>query len=207
MNKVCSFIPCGRTVQAKELCSSHYWQQWSGRPLTALRKDSPPRARAVRTPKPKPTRAELFWSKVDKTDTCWLWTAGRCGRERQYGKFGVGYPETTLAHRWAYEDANGPIPDGMQVDHVCRVTLCVNPAHLRIVTNKQNHENIVAQRDSKTGVRGVYYDHRGYYYVQVTHNGKRHCGRTYSSLDEAELAAIALRNSLYTHNNTDRRAS
>ena len=208
MPAICSFTPCGRPVQAKGLCNSHYWQRWDGRTLSTLRKDKPPRPRKARVRKPKPSREELFWSKVEKTDTCWLWTAGRCGRDRRYGKFGVGYPRAALAHRWSYENAYGPIPAGMQVDHICRVTLCVRPDHLRLATNKQNHENVVAQRDSKTGVRGVYYDPRvGTYYVQVTHNGNRHCGRTYSSLDEAERAAIALRNRLYTHNDTDRRAS
>jgi hypothetical protein len=152
------------------------------------------------------TREEMFWAKVNKTETCWLWTASTCGRNRRYGKFGIGYPRTMLAHRWSWETANGPIPAGMQVDHICRVTLCVNPSHLRLATNKQNHENTVAHIDSKTGVRGVYYDKRGYYYVQVTHHGKFHFGGNHPTLENAERAAIALRNQLYTHNDTDRQA-
>lgn len=95
----------------------------------------------------------------------------------------------------------------MQIDHICRVKHCVRPDHLRAVTNKQNHENMTAQKRSRTGIRGVYYDKRGYYYIQVTHNGKRHCGRTYTAIDEAERAAVALRNSLFTHNDIDRRRS
>ena len=154
------------------------------------------------------TREEMFWAKVDKTETCWLWTAARTGRNGQYGNFGIGYPKVMLAHRWSYQNAYGQIPEGMQIDHVCRVTLCVRPSHLRVVTNKQNHENTVAQKRSQTGVRGVYYDkRRGYYYVQVTSNSKRHCGGTYSSVTDAERAAIALRDQLFTHNDTDRRAA
>jgi hypothetical protein len=153
------------------------------------------------------TRERLFWVKVNKTETCWLWTGSRTGRRKQYGNFGIGNPQSILAHRWSYETIYGPIPTGMQIDHVCRVTLCVRPDHLRAVTNKQNHENIVAQRRSQTGVRGVYYDkRRGYYYVQVTHHGRCYWGASFDTIDEAERAAIELRNRLYSHNDTDRRA-
>lgn len=151
------------------------------------------------------TRPEMFWAKVEKTDTCWLWVAGLT--PNGYGQFGIGWPRTALAHRWAYEETHGPIPDGMQIDHICRVRTCVRPEHLRVVTNKQNHENIVAQKRSKTGARGVYYDRRGYYYVQVTHNGQRHCRGTFATKAEAERVAIALRNELFTHNDTDRAVS
>lgn len=198
IDQTCTFNPCGRPTQAKGLCSSHYWQQWMGRPLTEIRKE-----KKLKVTKPKPTRAEMFWSKVNKTETCWLWTAARTGRNGKYGNFGVGYPKLMLAHRWSYENTHGPIPPGIQVDHICRVTLCVNPAHLRLATNKQNHENIVAHSDSQTGVRGVYYDNRGYYYVQVGHNGERHSGGTHSTIGHAEQAAIKLRNRLFTHNDTD----
>ena len=42
------------------------------------------------------------------------------------------------AHRIAWELRNGPVPDGMVVDHLCRVRRCVNAAHLRVVTQKEN---------------------------------------------------------------------
>ncbi len=42
------------------------------------------------------------------------------------------------AHRWAYEQARGAIPDGMHLDHLCRNTLCVNPDHLQAVTAREN---------------------------------------------------------------------
>ena len=152
-------------------------------------------------------RERAFWSKVDKDGPggCWLWTAARSGRDGQYGNFGVGYPKQMLAHRWSYENAHGPIPDGMQIDHICRVTLCVNPDHLRVVTNKQNHENIVAHADSRSGVRGVSWNKRqNKWEVQVGHNGQRHCwGPGFDDLTDAEQAAIELRNRLFTHNDTD----
>jgi hypothetical protein len=170
-----------------------------GRPLTEIGKEKQPKAVKV-----KPTRAELFWAKVNKTETCWLWTASTANG---YGQFGIGFPKTTSAHRWSYENTHGIIPAGMQIDHICRVRLCVNPSHLRLVTNKQNHENVVAQQRSQTGIRGVYYDKRGYYYVQATSDGVRHCAGTYPTPEEAEQAAIALRNRLFTHNDTDSRVA
>lgn len=77
---------------------------------------------------------ERFWSKVDKND-CWYWTAAR-GRDG-YGRFYLG-GHTRQAHRVAYELEVGPIPDGLQLDHLCRVRHCVNPAHLEPVTSREN---------------------------------------------------------------------
>ena len=151
---------------------------------------------------PKPHTAEqrrkAFWEKVNKTDTCWLWTGARCGRDKRYGAFSTNNT-TGMAHRYSYETFVGPIHDGMHIDHVCRNTLCVNPSHLRLATNKQNHENLIAR--SSSGKRGVYWDKRTQrWYIQVTHNGKRHCGPTYATLEEADQAAVELRNKLFTHN-------
>ena len=42
------------------------------------------------------------------------------------------------AHRWAWEQAKGPIPKGLVVDHLCRVRWCCNPDHMELVTNREN---------------------------------------------------------------------
>lgn len=85
------------------------------------------------------TKMERFWSKVEKQpgeDGCWIWTA-HCNK-RGYGKFGVGARIVWLAHRWAYTDANGPIPEGLELDHRCRTPACVRPDHLEPVTHREN---------------------------------------------------------------------
>ena len=78
--------------------------------------------------------ADRFWAKVHKTDTCWLWTAAVASG---YGRFWLDGKQVQ-AHRWAYEQVYGPIPSGMDIDHLCRVRHCVNPAHMEPVTRRTN---------------------------------------------------------------------
>lgn len=94
-----------------------------------------------------------FWAKVDKTDGCWLWTGNSDGRG--YGVYWHG-GKRHKAHRWSYELANGVIPAGLVIDHLCRVTLCVNPSHLRAVTQRTNlmsGRTIVAEEAARTVCR------------------------------------------------------
>lgn len=77
-----------------------------------------------------------FWSKVQKTDTCWLWL-GNKGAEG-HGQMNVGNGKKKAAYRLAYEAFIGPIPPGMHLDHLCRNPPCVNPAHLEPVTPGEN---------------------------------------------------------------------
>lgn len=76
-----------------------------------------------------------FWSKVEKTDSCWLWT----GSLHSLGYARAWVDGTRVyAHRYAYEETVGPIPDGLDLDHLCRVRHCVNPDHLEPVTRAEN---------------------------------------------------------------------
>ena len=87
-----------------------------------------PRGVYLRTPAP-----ERFFTKVNFTETCWLWQGARTGRG--YGAFGS---KAAVAHRWAYEFCVSPIPLGLTIDHLCRVRHCVNPDHLEPVTTRLN---------------------------------------------------------------------
>ena len=66
---------------------------------------------------------------------CWLWTANISGAG--YGKY-KAERRSCLAHRTAYELVKGPIPTGLQIDHLCRVRCCINPDHLEAVTISVN---------------------------------------------------------------------
>ena len=89
-------------------------------------------------PQPRPA-ADRFWPKVDKNGPiwhgtpCWVWLAATNGDG--YGAF--GNPQRG-AHRFAYELLVGPIPMGLELDHLCRNRLCVNPVHLELVTTQEN---------------------------------------------------------------------
>lgn len=77
-----------------------------------------------------------FIAKVDKTEGCWLWTANI--DPGGYGTFQARNHQRWYAHRWSYTYHVGPIPGGLQLDHLCRVRHCVNPAHLEPVTPREN---------------------------------------------------------------------
>lgn len=81
------------------------------------------------------TAAERFWAKVDKGSGCWMWRP-----EKNPDRYGYLYVDGRLvkAARFSYEMVAGPIPPGLQLDHLCRNRRCVNPAHLEPVTQREN---------------------------------------------------------------------
>src|SRR5438105_11185649 len=85
---------------------------------------------------PRPTAETRFWTKVERTSTCWWWRAGVFSSG--YGAFSYK-GQNREAHRFSYEQIRGPIPDSLPLDHLCKNTLCVNPDHLEPVTPKENN--------------------------------------------------------------------
>lgn len=75
-----------------------------------------------------------FWAKAKRTN-CIVWQGAQ--NSKGYGCFGVN-GRSQLAHRLAWEDANGPIPDGMEIDHLCRNRACITVEHLELVTSREN---------------------------------------------------------------------
>lgn len=83
-----------------------------------------------------------FWAKVDKDQIgtgCWEWTAALV---HGYGQFTSGDRrrgyKKHLAHRLVYQMLVGPVPDGLELDHLCRNTSCCNSAHVEPVTHAEN---------------------------------------------------------------------
>ena len=129
-NATCSIDGCNKPAKSRGWCSKHYtrWKR-HGDPLKVKQIVGDDEAR--------------FWSKVDKDGPlptwapflgpCWLW------KDRLSGGYGRMHGRVaTQAHRFSYELNVGPIPEGLVIDHVCRVRHCVNPAHLEVVTNAEN---------------------------------------------------------------------
>lgn len=86
-------------------------------------------------------------AKTTPQGDCWLWT----------GSLGSGYGrifvdgKTEPAHRITYEHFVGPVPDGLELDHLCRNTRCVNPSHLEPVTHAEN----IRRGDLALGIRSA----------------------------------------------------
>lgn len=76
-----------------------------------------------------------FWSKVEKTSTCWNWTAS--DRGEGYGCFWFN-GKNHQSHRLSYENSKGKITSELEIDHLCRNRKCVNPEHLDAVTKRDN---------------------------------------------------------------------
>jgi hypothetical protein len=87
-------------------------------------------------PAPKAAEERFDDKYIPVTESgCWLWLAGQ--NSNGYGKFSIN-GRRVYAHRYSYERYVGVIPEGLQIDHKCRVRCCVNPSHLEIVTAKEN---------------------------------------------------------------------
>ena len=95
-----------------------------------------------------------FWTYVDKTDTCWLWTRGK--ETGGYGQYTTGRKRglERRAHRFAWQVLVGEIPAGYEIDHKCGIRACVNPEHLQVVepgfNRKQGLKVARANQKAKT---------------------------------------------------------
>lgn len=98
---------------------------------------------------------DRFWSKVDKSGECWIWTAAMTAG---YGSFAIGSrtdgsKRRVLAHRFSWELEHGPIPEGMDALHRCDNPPCVRPAHLFLGDQIANMADMAAKGRSTFGER------------------------------------------------------
>ena len=170
----CSVDGCDRPVSARGWCARHYGRWYKHGDVLA---DKPIRVW---------TRSfeERLWRGVDKNGpisdyrpdlgSCWIWK-GRL-KTTGYGRVWTEGRRSVPAHVAIYKLLVGPIPDGLFLDHLCRVRACVNPDHLEPVTNREN-----LLRGNTFVARNVAVTHcpQGHPYagdnLYVRPNGKRHC--------------------------------
>lgn len=135
--------------------------------------------------------AERLLLHSDRAGDCWLWTASL--NNRGYGLVTTPGRRLRLAHRAAYEEFVGPIPEGKHLDHLCRVRRCINPTHLEPVTPLENtRRSPIAHGSESECPRGHRYDEANTY----RGSGRRYCRRCtsayralYKTLTEEDRAA------------------
>ena len=93
----------------------------------------------------------VFWSRVRKSEGCWIWIGSRF-HNSGYGRFKFRSRDTN-AHIFSWEWEHGPVPDGLELDHLCRNRACVRPSHLEPVTHRENElrgATVIADNYAKT---------------------------------------------------------
>jgi len=123
-----------------------------------------------------------FWTYVELTDTCWLWTGGKKGEG--YGNYPTGADRglERYAHRFAWQHCMGEIPAGYELDHICGIRNCVNPEHLQLVergfNGLQGGKNSANKREAKTHCK------RGHEFIEgntyVRPDGSRVCKKCHA---------------------------
>lgn len=137
-------------------------------------------------------RVGFFWAKVQKTEGCWNWVGAK--NQEGYGNFGLGNRKVGKAHQFSYELHKGPIPQGLELDHLCRNRACVNPDHLEAVTHKVNSlrsNSPLAIHARKTHcIRGHEFNEANTTMIAMGRRC-RACWRIYSKQRRERLKAVA----------------
>lgn len=184
---LCSAPACERPHRSKGYCNAHYiqWRK-TGRVDKLVQERAPQGA-------PLSDRLE-FHSMPLVESGCIVWLGSL---SEGYGKIRVG-GQSRYAHRVAYEQSCGAVPEGKVLDHRCGVRSCINVDHLRVASQAENirHRTVMSSNNT-SGHRGVYSAANDRWVAQVTVNGRsKHLGY-FDSIDLAAKVAAEARRDHY----------
>lgn len=131
-------------------------------------------------------------NKIIKTH-CVVWAAGK---SNGYGMFWTG-TKCDWVHRWVWEEANGPIPPGYEIDHRCENKSCVRLSHLRLATKPQNNQRRKFRKLPRAGARNVRLDRNGRYVIDLQANERTYSAGAFDTLEEAVEVATTMRRVLH----------
>lgn len=119
---------------------------------------------------------------------CWIWQGAT--HASGYGVIRIADDQNAYAHRFFYEHHIGPIPEGLTIDHLCRVHACVNPEHLEPVTLRENCQRFIHPASLRTHcVRGHAFDEANTYRNPAGRRECRACSRMRDAAYRARKAA------------------
>lgn len=160
--KLCSIEGCEKVATARGWCVMHY-HRWRRHGTTDRMSSHGGGYR-------RGDISTWFMKNVEITRAgCWLWKKYR--DRNGYGRVQVDH-KNKWVHRFSYEHFVGPIPEGLQIDHLCRTPLCINPEHLEAVTPLENTRRGRGHGKETHCPRGHPYDEVNTY---VTPVGRRQC--------------------------------
>jgi len=181
--RTCSIDGCDRKQWARGWCNTHYGRWHKHGDPTFVKSEN------------YSTTEERFAARTEWQGDCLIWTGAVSGG---YGTIWDG-SQMIRSHRYAWERANGPIPNGMLIDHQRHCdTRCCNVDHLRLATRAENGRHKAgASRNSSSGYRNVYPVENGAYRVMVRKGGVLHRFGTHHCLDTAVKVAEKARHELF----------
>lgn len=142
-----------------------------------------------------PEIAARFWRHVEKGADCWFWKGNTV--KGGYGQFGIDADTKVMAHRFAWELCNGPIPEGLTLDHLCLNTPCVRPDHMEPVSLRVNilRGNGWAARNARRSscIHGHPLSHANIYVDHAADGTHRRCRECQRRKDRARAPLRAWR--------------
>lgn len=177
MDVICDFDGCGKTRTdlkfVRGYCINHYNQLRTSGELPAVVDQYA-------------TAEESLRERSARRGECLIWTGTK--NQKGYGRL-ANRGRVESAHRVAYELSIGPIPAGMEIDHICFIRACIEPEHLRLSDRAANTQyRRGAQPNSKSGIRNVH-EKNGKWYVRLKVKQENRWWGPFETVDEAKAEA------------------